>query len=81
MTMPKTTVSSLGRGVLRLKDKHKHTWRTRGQVYWLWRLWLEVIELSMSLVGLHRHTVDLELDQIATIAMNWRELRGEVRDG
>ncbi len=35
----------------------------------------EVIELSLALVHLHRHTPDLELKQIASICIGWMDCR------
>lgn len=60
---------------LRLKDGYATTWRDRRESYWLWRLFLEFIELALALVGLHRHAPDTELRQIASICMNWMEYR------
>ena len=61
--------------VLELKHGHRHTWRRKSGLYWLLKLLEEVVELSLALVGLHKHTPEHELAQIATIAMNWLELR------
>jgi hypothetical protein len=55
-------------------DKH---WRNKPESYWLYRLLVEVSELSGSLDGSHHHPVDLELMQIAGICANWLEMRKE----
>ena len=62
-----------------LKHQHRDTWRDRGQLKWAFGLLEEVAELMLSLVGLHRGPPEWELQQIAAIAWNWLEMRGEVR--
>ena len=60
---------------LKLKERHRNTWRNRSNLFWLIGLLEEVGELTLSLIGLHKHPPDLELKQIATIALNWLEKR------
>ena len=62
-----------------LKDQHCNTWRDRGELKWAIGLLEEVIELMLSLVGLHRGPPEWELQQIAAIAWNWLEKRREAR--
>lgn len=61
--------------VLDLKYKHCKTWRDKPDWYWFMQLMEEVFELALSLLGLHRHGPDIELAQIASIAMNFMEKR------
>lgn len=61
--------------VVKLKLKHQRTWRDKPDWFWLLGLLEEVCELSLSLIGLHRHSPEIELRQIAAIAMNWLEKR------
>ena len=63
--------------VIELKRQHTNTWRNHGQVKWTLGLLEEVSELLLALVGLHHHSPDWEMRQIATIAMNWLERREE----
>jgi hypothetical protein len=62
-------------GIWHLKQQHEGTWRGRCQAYWLFRLFLELLELAFALIGLHKDSPDWELKQIASIAMNWFEMR------
>jgi hypothetical protein len=64
---------------LRLKDEHAATWRNRREPYWLYRLFLEFVELALALVGLPGHDPEIELRQIAAICMNWMEYRKDKR--
>ncbi len=61
--------------VVALKQKHQHTWQDKPNWFWLLSLLEEVGELVLSLVGLHRHSPEVELRQIASIAINWLEKR------
>lgn len=63
--------------VIRLKNKHKDTWRDRSQWYWMYCLLEEVVELGLALIGLHEGPVEWKLLQIATICLNWIEYRKE----
>uniref|UniRef100_A0A6M3M260 Uncharacterized protein n=1 Tax=viral metagenome TaxID=1070528 RepID=A0A6M3M260_9ZZZZ len=66
--------------VLALKERHAETWRDQPESYWCARLMQEVGELASALVGDHEHSSDWELAQIASIALNWLELRGDIRE-
>ncbi len=59
--------------VLALKKKYENIWRDRSRWYWAWRLFLEWLELVGALSGIHGDDPDWELQQIASIAMNFRE--------
>jgi len=59
-----------------MANKHHDTWRDKPESYWLAGLTSEVGELASSLMGKHPHAVELELCQIAAIAMNWLHMRG-----
>ncbi len=61
--------------VMCLKEKHSRTWRDREESYWMARLTQEIGELASSLVGDHKDSPDWELKQIATISLNWLEMR------
>lgn len=58
-----------------LKKDHEETWREKSDLYWLWRLILEIRELVASLLGVHKDKPEWELMQIAAICMNWLEKR------
>ena len=66
--------------VFALKQTHLETWRNHGQLKWTLGLLEEVAELLLSLAGLHKDPPDWELMQIATIAMNWLEMRTERKE-
>jgi hypothetical protein len=72
MPLPEENVNDLA-----LKHQKLRTWRDRRQGYWYWRLWLEFIELGFALCALHRHSPDWELEQIASICINWLDKRIE----
>ena len=55
-------------------DKH---WRDKPESYWMARLMQEVGELASSLIGEHKDPPELELKQIASICINWLEMREE----
>jgi len=57
--------------VIKCRRKHSLTWVNRNLVYWYYRMFLEFIELGLSLLGLHKHSPDFELNQISAIAMNF----------
>ena len=63
--------------VAALQAKYKDQWRDEPESYWLARLMQEVGELSSSLVGDHEDSPEHELQQIASIALNWLEMRGQ----
>lgn len=56
---------------------YQEYWRDRSQWYWLGRLWQEVWELTLSMLGVHKDPVDLELAQINGICANWLEMRDD----
>lgn len=60
-----------------LVAQHSETWRKEPESYWLSRLIEEVGELAMALNDRHEHTPELELRQIAAIAINWLDMRAE----
>lgn len=66
---------SVEESVIKLKREHKQTWRDKPDWFWLLGLLEEVWELALALVGLHRHSPEVELRQISAIAMNWLEKR------
>jgi PHP family Zn ribbon phosphoesterase len=57
--------------VTKLALKHKLTWRKRSNFYWLMRMLQEIVELAMALAGRHHDPPERELQQIASIAVNW----------
>lgn len=57
--------------VYRLADKYKFYWQYRSNLYWSWRLLLEVFELFGSLLNIHKDPVKWELIQISSICINW----------
>jgi hypothetical protein len=61
--------------VLKLVEKYNHKWRLENNSYWLARLVQEVGELASSLSDKHEHLPEHELRQIASIAINWLDLR------
>ena len=56
-------------------ELHKGYWRDKPQWYWMGKLLGEVLELFFSLLGLHKHTPEFELRQIASICANWLDYR------
>lgn len=65
----------MNKQVLDLKEKYKTAWRDKPECYWFSRLVAEVGELGSSLADDHEHSPDLELAQIASICLNWLEIR------
>lgn len=61
--------------VLELKQKHAGTWRNRPQGYWFRRLMEEAGQLGMALIGRDKTAVTLQLQRIASICLNWLEMR------
>lgn len=61
--------------VVKLRTKYSEKWRDKSDSYWLARLMQEVGELGSSLVKDHEDTPEWELEQIASIALNWLEKR------
>lgn len=65
---------------LNLKREHADTWRNRPEGYWFGSLVAEVGTLGLILAGGTGITAEEQLARIASIAMNWMEMRqgGEV---
>ena len=63
--------------ILALKRRYKFYWRGKPQSYWLARLQEEVAELTLTLDEQHKGPVSLELREIASICLNWLDMRGE----
>ena len=63
--------------VFTLTTQHEQTWRDEPETVWLAGLREEVAELAQSLEGKHEHTPEHELRQIASICLNWLEMRQE----
>lgn len=63
---------------------HDKTWRDQPEMYWLSRLMEEVGELAMALNDRHERDLppdpDLELREIASICINWLEMRAQAND-
>ena len=57
------------------------TWHDMPEVYWLGRLMQEVSDVAVAMAGEGEHaapslhSVDFELKQIASICINWLEMR------
>ena len=49
--------------------------RNRGDWYWVWRIFKELVELVLSLLGLHDDEPELELFQIAGLCINMVDKR------
>ena len=62
-----------------LKEDYEETWRDRSDWYWLWRLVLEMRELTSALLGIHKDKPEWELMQISAICLNWLEKRESLR--
>lgn len=58
-----------------MAKKHRHRWLDRADDYWLCRLMQEVGELASVIAGDHPDTIEHELTQIGSIAVNWLRLR------
>ena len=61
--------------ILEIKEKHRETWRDKPDEIWLTHFIEEVAELVLSVHGKHNHSPDIELKQIASICLNWLEMR------
>jgi len=73
-----SNMSDVESRTLYLKEQYKKHWLDKSNWYWFISLVEEVVELGLALVGLHRHTPEYELYQVASIAMNWLEKRGRL---
>jgi hypothetical protein len=69
------TISPSEKEVLELARKHAETWRDQPESYWFCRLMEEVGELGASLEDDHDDPPEWELRQIASICLNWLEMR------
>lgn len=68
---------SVDERVARLRKQHRKTWRNQIDWFW-WRGFLEeFMELTLSLLGLHKDPAELELLQLSAMAANWLEMREE----
>lgn len=56
-------------------NQHKAKWRDQPETYWLARLMQEVGELASVMAGDHDDTIEHELVQIASICINWLDMR------
>jgi hypothetical protein len=63
--------------VLSTKFRYGDKWRDQPETYWLARLVEEIGELAGAMVGDHPDPVDHELVQIASIGLNWLEMRAK----
>ncbi len=59
--------------VIKQKRRYKNYWRDKSEWYWLYKLLFEIRELVSALLGIHKRSVRYELEQIASICMNWME--------
>jgi len=57
---------------LKYANKYKDKWQNKSTFYWVMRLLQEVIELIGALIGIHKDDPKHELNQIASIAINFR---------
>ena len=64
-----------------LAEDHREMWQECDNRYWFFGLFEEIIELGLALLGWHKHyhpdfdTVEWELIQISSIALNWLRKR------
>lgn len=61
--------------VMQMKAKYARQWWDKPESYWFARLIQECGELGSSLVGDHEDTVEHELKQIASICLNWLDMK------
>ncbi len=59
---------------------HPRSWKDRREWFWWWGFLEEFWELTLSLIGLHKHPPELELLQLAAMASNWIEMREERKE-
>ncbi len=59
--------------VIKIARQFADYWTDKDDDYWLKRLMQEVGELAGVLAGDHDDTIEHELEQISSIAINWRE--------
>lgn len=65
---------------LELKQKYAGYWRDKDEAWWFARLLQEVGELADTLTGETNDPCALELRQIASICLNWLDMRGELEE-
>lgn len=59
--------------VMQMKTRYANQWQDKDDGYWFTRLVQEVGEAGSVLANDHDDTLEHELCQIASIAMNWLE--------
>lgn len=78
------SLQGTSREVLELAIKHKQTWRNEPESKWLMGLVEEVGELAESLLddplNNHEHVPEHELQQIASICLNWLDMRANLEE-
>ena len=62
------------------KDTYKRNWREKPELWWLARLLQEVGELADTLSDETEDPTAHELRQIASICLNWLDMRGEYEE-
>lgn len=67
--------------VIDYKKKYATYWRTLPEVWWFPRLLQEIGELADTFTGETEDTRTHELRQIASICLNWLDMRGEWVEG
>jgi len=67
--------------VIDLYEKHRQTWADEDEWYWLTRLQEEAGELASAICGRGSDPIDLELREIASIALNWLRRRAAALAG
>lgn len=83
MTATLPTARDVDSAVVDLKNKHSQTWRDKPESYWLGRSMQEMSEIALALTGNGEHSdapahdVDLEITQLASILLNWLEMRAD----
>ena len=63
--------------VLDLKRRYATYWQQQPDEWWLARLLQEIGELADTLTGETNDLTEHELRQIASICLNWLDMRGE----
>lgn len=66
---------------LRMAHYHDRTWRYDSDDRWFAGLAAELGELGDALYDRHEHPVKHELEQIASIALNWLDMLDERETG
>jgi len=63
--------------ILQYRHRYRDYWRRQPEEWWLARLMQEVGELADTMTGETGDTRNHELRQIASICINWLDMRGE----